>query len=169
MPKQSRPARHETVELNELLDVVARKSGKEFLVDRRVPADVVVGTIKARNVDYPTLLTILRNNALAAATSDNGVRIVPVNLVRQHELPVLRDNDDTIPNDEWVTRLIQPEKAFSPRLVPLLRPMVPQAGHLVAESDSNVLIIVAPYGVTTRLVEIVDEIDQRTERQASTQ
>ena len=170
LPKQSSPARHETVELNDILDVVSRKSGQVFLIDRRVPADVVVGTARVRDVDYALLLTILRNNGLAAATSDSAVRIVPVNLVRQHELPILHENDDAIPNDEWVTRLIQPSQAAAPRLVPLLRPMVPQAGHLVAESDSNVLIVVAPYCVAKRLVDIVYEIDQRTEHtQASTQ
>ena len=168
--KQAGQAKHATVELSELLDAVARKSDMEFLIDRRVPVEVVVGTVKLRDVDYAVLLTILRNNALAAAMSDDVVRIVPVNIVRHHELPILRDNDDSMANDEWVTRLVQVSNGHAARLVPLLRPMVPQAGHLVAETDSNLLIIVAPYGVTERLVDIVYEINQRTDQaQASTQ
>ena len=159
--KQPHPGMHETVELNELLETVTRKSGSEFLVDRRVPAEVVVGTVKLRDIDYSMFVTVLRNNGLAAVPSDNAIRIIPVNFVRQYKLPMLHENDDAIPGDEWVTRILTVENTNASRLVPLLRPMIQQAGHLVADSDSNKLIIVAPYGVTERLVEIVDEVDQR--------
>lgn len=152
-------ATHETVELKDVLDVVARKSGKEFLVDRRAPAEVVLGTIKPRDVDYAILLTVLRNNGLAAAPSDEAVRIVPVGFVRQYKLPLVRENDDAIPSDEWVTRILAVEHTNAVRLVPILRPMIQQAGHLVADSESNKLIIVAPHGVTEHLAEIVDEVD----------
>ncbi|MDJ0710415.1 MAG: hypothetical protein QNJ14_08500 [Woeseiaceae bacterium] len=169
-PKQSGPAKHPTVELSELLDAVARKSGKEFLIDLRAPEEVVVGTIDIRDVDYGHLLTVLRNNGLAAAGSSKAVRIVPVAVIRQYELPTLRDNNDAIHEDEWVTRLLEPRNAVAPRLVALLRPLVPQAGHLFAEADSNLLIVVAPYGVTQQLVDVVNEIDQRIDSpQASTQ
>ncbi len=159
--EQPQHAMHETVELSELLESAARESGDEFLVDRRVPAEVVVGTVKLRDIDYPMFLTVLRNNGLAAVPSDNAIRIIPVNFVRQYKLPMLQQNDDAIPGDEWVTRILKVENTNAVRLVPLLRPMIQQAGHLVADSDSNTLIIVAPYGVTERLVEIVDEVDQR--------
>ena len=160
--KQSVQASHETFELSELLDAVARKSGKEFLIDRRVPAEVVVGTVKLRDVDYPMFLTVLRNNGLAAVPSDKLVKVIPVGSVRQYALPILRENDDSVPDDAWVTRILQIEHTNAVRLVPLLRPMIQQAGHLVADSDSNKLIIVAPYGVTKRLAEVAREVDQRT-------
>ena len=160
---QSAPAMHETVELKDLLDVVARKSGSDFLIDRRVPAEVVVGTVKSRDIDYALLLTVLRNNGLAAVSTGKVVRIIPVNYVRQYALPLLRENDGGIPGDEWVTRILKVENTNAVRLVPLLRPMIQQAGHLVADGESNTLVIVAPYGVTERLVEIVDEVDAPAE------
>lgn len=167
---QPHPATHETVELKELLDTVARKSGKGFLVDRRVPAEVVVGTVGTRDIDYATLLTVLRNNGLAAAPTSRAVRIVPVSNIRQYELPLLRAEDDGIEDDEWVSRVVGLSRAHAPKLVPLLRPMVPKAGHLAASSDANVLVVVAPYGVTKRLVEIAEEIERRASApQASTQ
>ena len=157
--KQSAPPMHETVELKDLLDAVARKSGSEFLIDRRVPADVVTGTVKLRDIDYAMFLTVLRNNGLAAVPADNAIRVIPVNSVRQYKLPILQDSDDSIPGDAWVTRVFKLENTNAVRLVPLLRPMIQQAGHLVADSESNKLIVVAPYGVTEQLVEIVDEVD----------
>lgn len=157
--EQSAPAMHETVELKDLLDVVARKSGSDFLIDRRVPAEVVVGTVKLRDVDYAMFLTVLRNNGLAAVPADNVIRVIPVNSVRQYKLPILQASDGAIPGDAWVTRILKVENTNAVRLVPLLRPMIQQAGHLVADSDSNKLIVVAPYGVTEQLVEIVAEVD----------
>ena len=159
--KKAAQATHETVELGELLEAVARKSGKAFLVDRRVPAEVVVGTVKVRDLDYAMFLTVLRNNGLAAVASDTAVRIIPVGSVRQYALPMLQANADGTPDDEWVLRIIQVENTNAVKLVSLLRPMIQQAGHLVADSDSNKLVIAAPYGVTVRLAEVVDEIDQQ--------
>ncbi|MDJ0794214.1 MAG: secretin N-terminal domain-containing protein [Woeseiaceae bacterium] len=156
---QKAQATHEMVELGELLDTVARNSGKEFLVDRRVPAEVVVGTLKARDLDYAMFLTVLRNNGLAAIPSDKTVKVIPVGNVRQYAPPMLRENDAAVPDDEWVTRVIKVENTNAVKLVSLLRPMIQQAGHLAADSDANKLVIVAPYGVTVRVAEVVDEID----------
>ncbi len=167
--KQQTRAAHETVELGELLDAVARKTGKEFLVDRRVPAEVVVGTLKARDLDYAMFLTVLRNNGLAAVPSDKAVRVIPVNYVRQYAPPMLRENDAAIPDDEWVTRVIRVENTNAVKLVSLLRPMIQKAGHLVADADANKLVVVAPYGVTVRLAEVVDEIDVPAVRSQTSQ
>ncbi len=157
--KQPAQVTHATVDLSEVLEAVARRSGKEFLVDRRVPAEVVVGTVKVRDLDYSMFLTVLRNNGLAAVSSSEAVRIIPVGSVRQYALPILRENDDSIPDDAWVTRIVKVENTNAVKLVALLRPTIQQAGHLVADSDANKLVIVAPYDVTKRLVEVVDEID----------
>ncbi len=167
--KQQTRAAHETVELGELLDAVARKTGKEFLVDRRVPAEVVVGTLKARDLDYAMFLTVLRNNGLAAIPSDKAVRVIPVSYVRQYAPPMLRENDAAIPDDEWVTRVIRVENTNAVKLVSLLRPMIQKAGHLVADADANKLVVVAPYGVTVRLAEVVDEIDVPAVRSQTSQ
>jgi len=166
---QTAPMKHQTVELSDLLEVVSRESGNDFLVDRRVPPEIVVGTVKLRDIDYAMFLTVLRNNGLAAVPSDTAVKVIPVGYVRQYQLPILRENDDTVPGDAWVTRIITLETSAAPRLVPLLRPMIQQAGHLVADAESNALIVVAPYGVTEGLIDIVDEIEQRTKERQSSQ
>ena len=107
---------------------------------------------------------------MAAAPSNDAIRIIPVSLIRQYELPTLRDNDDTIPDDEWVTRVLRLENTAAPRVVPLLRPMIPKEGHLIGEAEANLLIVVAPYGVTKRVVGIAGEIDANADKpQASSQ
>jgi len=55
-----------TTPLIEVLDHVRRQTGRVFLVDRRVESDIVTGQLKSGEIDYSSLLLLLRNNGLAA-------------------------------------------------------------------------------------------------------
>src|SRR5262245_29035509 len=55
-----------TVPLADVLERVARNSNKQFLVDFRTPQRIFLGGARIEDVSYPILLSILRNNALAA-------------------------------------------------------------------------------------------------------
>ena len=147
-----------TTSLDDLLERVGRRSGKTFLADARVPPTVVVGQLQARDVTYDNLLTILGNNGLAAVGIDDVVNIVPVSVVRQHALPVLGD-DDTAVNQEWVTRIVELENVLARDVVPILRPLLPQAGHLAANNAANSILIVDRYSNVRRVTEIARRID----------
>lgn len=156
------PAVSEKLALDDLLETVSRKSGERFLRHVNVRPDVVAGPMRKRDVTLDSLHTILRNNGLAAVSTGNVVSIVPVSVVRQHPLRFVDNDDDVIPEDEWVTRIVRPQRAYANTLVAVLRPLVPQSGHLFADNESNMLTIVAPYGVTAHLADIVAAIDTAT-------
>lgn len=160
------PVTHQSAQLGELLESIGKKTDKQFLVNQRVPVEIVTGPVHLRDVTYPQLLSILRNNDLAAVTVDDTVSIVPVSAVRQYSLPMLEAVDATIPKDAWVTRVIRADNATLTRLVPLLRPMVPQAGHLVADPESNTMLVIAPYGVTEQVSLLVTTLDRNTPERA---
>jgi general secretion pathway protein D len=145
-----------------LLDVVARKSDRVFAIDGIVSPDVVAGQISRTDITYGTLLVILRNNGLAAATIDGVTNIVPLSIIRQLPLPVLFENDDSIEGDEWVMRILKLRNAPATSLVPILRPIMPQAGHLAAHPLSNSLLIVDRYTNVQHLVEIISNLDAKT-------
>jgi general secretion pathway protein D len=145
--------------LGGLLDIVGKKSGRTFLVQAEVPSTVVVGQPRARDITYSMLLKILRNNGLAAVTDGDMTSIIPVAKIRQHALPLLFEDDDTIDSEEWVTRVIRLEKATATQMVPIMRPMLPQQGHLVANAQSNTVVIVDRYANVRRVVRIIAEID----------
>lgn len=151
-----------TIPLNDLLESVSKKSNKEFLVDRRVSADIVIGQLDWREITYPTLHSVLRNNELAAVTVQGMVNVVPVATVRQYPLPVLYEVDETIADDEWVTLVMRPKRATAAMFVPVLRPLLPQQGHLSAVSESNTLTIVARYANARRIAEMVQDMDEHT-------
>lgn len=159
------PPRHASVQLGELLDAVSQTSGKEFLVYQRIPAEVVTGPARVRDVTYPQLLSILRNNDLAAVTMDGIVNIVPVSTARMYPLPMIENDDERVPDDAWVTRVIRANNAYLPKLVPIVRPLVPQAGHLAADPLSNTMIVIAHYGVTRQVASLVQTFDRHTPKQ----
>ncbi|ODB99448.1 type II secretion system protein GspD [Candidatus Thiodiazotropha endoloripes] len=59
-----------------------------------------------------------------------------------------------------VTRIIQVKNVTSAQLVPILRPLIPQEGHLAAYPDTNVLIISDRRRNVDRLMRIIEQIDQ---------
>ena len=154
------PSALPTIELNDLLDSVSRNSNMEFLVDNQVAAEVVIGQLDWHDVTYPLLHSILRNNELAAVTVQGVVNIVPVNAIRQYPLPVLYEDDDTIADDEWLTRIMRPKRMGANVMVPIIRPLLPPQGYLSWEPQSNTLTIVARYENTRRVVEIAEDMDE---------
>jgi general secretion pathway protein D len=58
-----------------------------------------------------------------------------------------------------VTDTIRVKNSPAMRLVPILRPLVPQFGHLVADKCSNTLVLVDTYANVRRLEAIVQRLD----------
>lgn len=155
------------VSLNEVLDAVGRASNRKFLVDEHVPAEIVVGQPRARDLDYAALLTILKNNRLAAAPDGDYITIVPGALIRQYALPIVSPDDTSVADDEWVTAVIEVENAVAAVFVPIVRPLLPQQGHLAAHPPSNTVIIVDRFGNLKRVAALIRELDAKSPPQAA--
>jgi general secretion pathway protein D len=161
-----------TVSLESLVERVERNSKKSFLIDRRVPQQVYLGSVKPEDVNYPTLLAILRANGMAATTIEGRVNIVPLFDIRTLEVPLVQNDDSSIPADEWVSRILSTNKKEASSLVIILRPLLPQAAHLSAMCGSceagaqnctncRQLIIVDRYGNVKRITAMVKMLDQQ--------
>ena len=154
-----------SVQLMDVLRAVERTTDKTFVVDRSVSADIVIGLADPKRMDYETLLIVLRNNDMAAVGYRGATNIVNVSAVRQHPLPVIYEEDDSIADEEWVTMLIAVEKAPVKMFVPILRPMLPKQGHLVAHAESNMLTMVDRYANVKRVLQLIRRMDAATASQ----
>jgi general secretion pathway protein D len=61
--------------------------------------------------------------------------------------------------DDMATQVIQVQNVGAAQLVPILRPLIPQYGHMVAHTGSNMLIISDRAANLARIVSIVRRID----------
>lgn len=145
-------------ELTNVLAEVAESTGKKFIVDPRVRACVRI-VPAPQSPSYPELLTVLRIHGFTAVEIGGFVNVMPDALARHTPTRLVQRDDPSIPDDEWVTRIVT-VNGSAPQLVPILRPMMPQAAHLAATGDSNKLIIVDTYANVRRMTEIVRALTQ---------
>jgi general secretion pathway protein D len=108
---------------------------------------------------YQVFLSILKVHGFAAVPSGAVIKIVPDVNAKQDGIPTVGDDDARV-GDEMVTRVVQVENVAAAQLVPILRPLVPQQGHLAAYPATNVLIISDRARNVGRLVRIIRRIDQ---------
>ncbi len=162
------PLRAETVTLNlkdadigALISTVAEVSNKNFIVDPRVKGKVTVISSRPMNSDevYQVFLSILKVHGFAAVPSGEVIKIIPDVNAKQDSIPTTTDREPGR-GDEMVTRVIQVDNVAAAQLVPILRPLVPQQGHLAAYPATNVLIISDRANNVERLVSIIRRIDQ---------
>ena len=62
-----------------------------------------------------------------------------------------------------MTQVIAVENVGAAQLVPILRPLVPQYGHLAAHPGSNMLIISDRAANVARMITIIRRIDQSSD------
>jgi general secretion pathway protein D len=164
----SLPVQAETVTLNlkdadisALISTVAEVTDRNFIVDPRVKGKVTV--ISSRPMDseevYQVFLSILKVHGFAAVPSGEVIKIVPDVNAKQDGIPTASDSAPGR-GDQMVTRVVQVDNVAAAQLVPILRPLVPQQGHLAAYPATNVLIISDRASNVERLLTIIRRIDQ---------
>lgn len=129
------------MDLTELIARFAKRSGKQFIVDPRVRADVPLTGFGADDVDLERLLAILNVHFFVAVDQGAWWIVVPDANARQLAGPVYYDLKFKALDGELVTVLLELKNACTAQLVPILRPMMPQAAHMAADLQSNTLVI----------------------------
>ena len=150
---------NQTVALQSLLQQQTQTTGRRFVIDPKVPAQLRVGN-GSDTGSWPAVLSVLRGNGLAAYTTGGITSVVPDSDIRNQPLPVVTADDAAIADDEWVTRTVAVRYLDAAQLVPVLRPLLPQAGQLSAVPGGNALLLVDRYANTRRLIATLREIDK---------
>ena len=147
-------------DINAVISAVAKLTGKNFIIDPRVKGKVTVITHKSMTKDevYEVFQSVLKVHGFAAVPGKSVIKIVPEVNAKQDSIKTIRD--DYSDGDELVTKVIPIRHVTAAQLVPILRPLVPQRGHLAAYPQSNVLIISDSASNIERLSAIIDRIDQ---------
>lgn len=147
-------------DITTLIATVSEVTGRNFVVDPRVKGDVTVLSTEAMTPSqlYETFLSVLEVHGFAAVPSGEVTKIIPQINAKQDGGFGRRPNNAT--REDIVTRVISLQNVPADQLVPILRPLVPQYGHLAAYSASNTLIVSDRAANAQRLAEIVAKIDR---------
>ncbi|PID60146.1 MAG: type II secretion system protein GspD [Gammaproteobacteria bacterium] len=147
-------------DIHSLIQTVSRQTGRNFVVDPRVKARVTVISAEPLNADelYETFLSVLQVHGYAAVPSGDLIKIVPEVNAKQGPVPAFDPNAPS--SDQLVTQVIKVENVPAAQLVPILRPLVPQQGHLAAYAATNTLIVTDRASNIDRLTNIIGGIDR---------
>ena len=144
-------------DIRDFIDQVADISGETFVVDPRVKGQVTVISRTPLGLDevYQLFLSVMSTHGFSVLAQGEQARIVPVTEARSganshHNAP-----------DDIQTELIQVQHTSVNELIPLIRPLVPQNGHLAAVAASNALIISDRVANIERIRQLVNELDAR--------
>src|SRR3569623_666546 len=147
-------------ELDAVIGWVSEQTGKNFVVDPRVKSKVTIVSGKPLNKDeiYQVFLSVLQVHGFAAVSAGDIIKIIPDVNAKQSGGPVTGPNS-SLRGDEMVTRVMVLENVPAAQLVPILRPLIPQQGHMVAYPPSNVLIVSDRASTIDRIADIIARID----------
>lgn len=149
-------------DIGTLIATISELTGKNFVIDPRVKGNVTVLSSEPMNADsvYATFLSILQVHGFAAVPAGDVIKIVPEVVSKQSGGPAVGTTRIRGRGEEVVTQVIEVENVPAAQLVAILRPLVPQYGHLAAYTPSNMLIISDRADNVARLMQIIHRIDQ---------
>lgn len=148
-------------DIQEFIKFVADVTGTTMVVDPNVKGKVRVISSKpvTQSELYDLFLSILDVQGYTAVRSGQVVRIVPSKDARSSPVPLI-ENQDLLGNDEYVTQVIRLDNISAAKLIPVLRPLVPQQAHMAAYAPSNAIIISDIRSNIGRIVEIIERMDR---------
>jgi general secretion pathway protein D len=151
---------YKDADLRQIIEAVSAITGRNFIVDPRVRAQVTMLSAQPMSPDafYAAFLSILEVHGYIAAPAGDLIKILPDANARQVpgvDMPTARPGSP----DEIVTQVVTIRNVGAAQLVPILRPLIPQYGHLAAHQASNMLIISDRAANVSRLLRIIQRID----------
>lgn len=146
-------------DIREFVTQVSTITGKGFVVDPRVKGNVTVISTASMDKDavYELFLSVLRVHGYAAVPAGSVTKVVQQVLAKQSSNP--KDFLVNTNSEELVTSVIPVRNSPSADLVKILRPLIPQYGHVAGIDSPNALIISDHASNIVRLTQIVERID----------
>jgi general secretion pathway protein D len=157
---------YKDADIQQIIEAVGAVTGKNFIIDPRVKAQVtmVSSTPMSAEAFYEAFLSILQVYGYIAVPSGSVIKILPDANARQ--LPGWEGAaEGNRRADDIVTKIVQVSNVAAAQLVPILRPLIPQYGHLAAHPASNMLIISDRSANVDRIMSIIRRIDQSSDEE----
>jgi general secretion pathway protein D len=153
-------------DIQELIKFVAEATGTTIVVDPAVKGKVKVVSSKpvSRDELYELFLSILEVHGYTAVRSGGVVRVIQSKDARSAPVDV-RDGKGASGSDEYITQVIRLENISAAKLIPVLRPLVPQQAHMAAYAPSNAIIISDVSANIDRIRDIIVRMDDSAVQQ----
>lgn len=156
----SKTSRDDGTDIVDIIERFSERTGKKIVIDSRVRAGVNLAGIDPGQVSWDELLAILDVNNFAAVDLNGLITIMPDANARQFPTPVYTDVNFRAADREIVSLMFEVKSACAPQIVPILRPMMPQAAHMAAFPQSNTLVLTDRAANVRRVAQMAAALDR---------
>lgn len=146
-------------DIQEVIKFVADVTGRTVVIDPRVKGRVKVISDKPLNeAELMTLFrTVLEIHDFSLIDVGDVLRVVPLKDARSSPVPVVSGSTT---KKGFLTQVIQLQNIAAAKVLPSIRPLVPQHSHLSAYDPSNAIIITDSAENIARIRSLIERLDQ---------
>ncbi|WP_245720677.1 type II secretion system secretin GspD [Microbulbifer yueqingensis] len=151
----------DNADIRDLINWAADFTGKNIIVHPNVKGKVTVvaGDPMTHEEAFDVFMSVLQVNGFSLVEQGGTWKVVPDALAKQQAIPVA-DDRTRAPAESLVVRTVRVENISATQLIAMLRPLIPQTGHLAAYSDTNTLIIADRAANIDQIVRLVRQLDR---------
>jgi general secretion pathway protein D len=149
------------IPLSQLVEMVAKREHLRFIVDPRLHENAVIVGFNAEHIAYSDLQAILRVHGFVAMRIGDSISIMPDANERSWPMPVIDRPTTGLSDEDVVMSIVSVGKLNAASLVPILRPMLPQAAQLSADVQTNSLILVDRYANIKKMESLIHGLESR--------
>jgi len=150
----------DNADIRDLIQWAQEVTPKSIILHPNVKGKVTVmsGSPMSEGEAYEVFLSALQVHGFAVIENANVIKVIPDALAKQSSVPIAEASRKGTPEDV-VVQVIKVKNISSTQLVNLLRPLVPQVGHLAAYPTTNALIIADRANNIDKVLDIVERLD----------
>ncbi len=153
------------VELNAVIDTIARLTGKNFIYDDRVRGRVTIVSPTRVSIDqaYAVFESVLQVKGFTTVEGPGGsIKVIPVRDAKESAIGTEPGPSPTPNSDVFVTRLIPLRYIDADAITNSLKPLVSKDAAMVAYAPTNTVILTDSASNIRRVLAILAAIDVET-------
>ena len=149
-------------DIHEVIKFVADITGKTIVIDSRVKGRITVLSQQPKNKKdlYGLFRSVLEVSNYTVVEVGDVVRIVPIKDARTSPISVNKSKELIGDDSEYVTEVIQLKNVEAAKVLPVLRPLIPQHSHFAAYSPSNAIVVSDTIANIERVRDVIEQIDK---------
>ncbi|MBY0544603.1 MAG: type II secretion system secretin GspD [Gammaproteobacteria bacterium] len=151
----------QNADIQQVAAEVSRETGKNFLIDPRVSGKISIISTTPISGDevYQMFLSMLQVLGYTIVPSGQVYKIIPASGSASQNIPIATRNNPG-QGAEMVVRVIPIRNVSASKLVPILRPLIPDTGGISAYFPANTLIITSSADNISHLISVIQSLDQ---------
>ncbi|MEW5249036.1 type II secretion system secretin GspD [Microbulbifer sp. 2201CG32-9] len=150
----------DNADIRDLINWAADFTGKNIIVHPNVKGKVTViaGDPMTHEEAFNVFMSVLQVNGFSLVEQGGAWKVVPDALAKQQAIPVV-GNGTKAPAESLVVRTVRVKNISAAQLIAMLRPLIPQTGHLAAYAETNTLLIADRAANIEQIVRLVHQLD----------